>query len=133
MSGPSDKGRFSRRSVAIGGGIAVALGLTAVGVTVPHLFAKRYKPSPYDDLFAKLVDRDAAVKLGRAALESRARSRALPIDYAGMARVLRGRLSRRSLTDVTASDLDQNKLAEAQGWVLPETLLLLSVLAASES
>ncbi len=114
--------------MTIGGGIAVALGLTAVGVTVPRLFGKHYRKSPYDDLLAQLIDRDAAAKVGKAALQG---GGIFP-DPADLARELRGRLERRSLADVTASDLDQSNLVEVRGWVLPQTLVLLSVLAAEQ-
>ncbi len=49
---------YSRRSVAVGGGIAAALGLTALGITMPRLFGRRYPQTPYDDLLAQLIDRD---------------------------------------------------------------------------
>ncbi len=119
----SERG-FSRRAVTIGGGIAVALGLTAIGVTVPHLFGKRYKPSPYDDLFAKLVDRETAAKVGHAA--------DVPRDAKGLATALRQRLNRRSVAQVTQADLAEGRLAEVKGWVLPQSLVLLCALAAAE-
>ena len=37
---------FSRRAVTIGGGIAAALGIAALGVTVPGLLHKRYRHTP---------------------------------------------------------------------------------------
>ena len=123
----SSKG-FSRRAVAIGGGIAAALGIAALGVTVPRLLGRRYRQSPYDDLFAQLVDRDEAVKVGRAMLDGGFR-----IDARTVGRDLRQRFERRNLDEVTDSDLAQGKLLEAQGWVLPESLALLCALAAEES
>jgi len=132
----SGKG-YSRRAVAIGGGIAAALGITALGVTVPRLLGHRYRQSAYDDLFAQLQDRDAAVRVGRATLNQR---HGLPPlgtgglqDSKALARALRQRLERRTLHEVTDSDLAQNSLAEVQGWVMPVTVVLLSVLAADES
>ena len=135
MSGSSQKnGGFSRRAVTIGGSIAAALGIAALGVSVPRWLAKNYAKSRYDDLFALLMDRESAVKVGHAAIETMETNGGpnhYPPDYAGLANDLRHRLSRRTLADVTASDLAEDKLLEVQGWVLPQTLVLLSVLAAS--
>jgi hypothetical protein len=124
----NEKG-FSRRSVAVGGGVAVALGLAAIGITVPRLRPRRYRSTPYDDLFAQLVDREAAVKVGNAAMDN---GTARPTT-SNLARELRQRFERRNLAEVTNSDLAQSKLSEVKGWVLPESLTLLCVLAAEES
>jgi hypothetical protein len=132
MSGPS----FSRRAVAIGGGIAAALGLTAIGITVPRLFGRRYRQTPYDDLLAQLVDREAAVKLGKVAYEKMGEISGIADLYPkapALASELRQRLERRTLAEVTRSDLATGRLVEIKGWVLPETMVLLSVLAALES
>jgi hypothetical protein len=123
----SEKG-FSRRSVAVGGGVALALGLGAVGITVSGLLTRRYRRTPYDDLFAQLIDREAAMKVGNAAMDSNA---ARPIA-ADLGKELRQRFERRTLAEVTNSDLAQGKLSEVKGWVLPESLTLLCVLAAEE-
>jgi hypothetical protein len=123
----SDRG-FSRRAVAIGGGIAAALGITALGVTVPRLLRQRYHQSPYDDLLAQLADRDAAVRVGHALIAS-GRS---PFDSKAVARDLRQRFERRDLGEVTDSDVAQGKLLEVQCWVLPESLALLCALAAAQ-
>ena len=130
----SEKG-LSRRAVTIGGSIAAALGIAALGLSVPRWLSKHYVKSQYDDLFALLVDRESAVKVGHAAMEAMETSGGpnhFPPDYAGLAKELRSSLARRTLADVTASDLAQDKLLEVHGWVLPQTLVLLSVLAAVE-
>jgi hypothetical protein len=129
MSGPG----YSRRAVAVGGGIAAALGLTALGVTMPRLLGHRYRRTPYDDLLAQLVDREAAVRLGQGVDEQIASypniDSRLP-EPAEMAKGLREYMRGRSLADVTKTELAQGKLIEVKGWVLPETLVLLSLLAA---
>jgi hypothetical protein len=124
----SEKG-FSRRAVAIGGGIAVALGLGAIGVTIPRLLSRHYRSSPYDDLLTQLVDRDAAVRVGNAAMDS---GTVRPAPQT-LAKDLRQRFERRTLAEVSNSDLAQSRLSEVKGWVLPESLTLLCVLAAEES
>jgi len=128
---------YTRRSVAIGGGIAVALGLAAIGVNAPRWLGRHYRASRYDDLLSRLVDRDAAVKVGKAAL--------LKIDaMSGIPEArkqylertipeLRRRLNRRTLTEAARSDVAEGALAEAAGWVLPESVLMLCVVAATET
>ncbi|HXC55117.1 MAG TPA: hypothetical protein VNU97_07470 [Rhizomicrobium sp.] len=138
MSGPSDKERgFSRRAVAIGGGIAAALGIGALGLTVPRLLGRHYRQSRYDDLLAQLVDREAAVRVGQAAIATiKSSARSAPPqgpDQKALAKVLRQRLERRTLAEVTDSDLAQGFLVEVQGWVMPITLVMLCMLAALES
>ncbi|MEJ1970615.1 MAG: hypothetical protein WDN03_18605 [Rhizomicrobium sp.] len=125
----SERRSFSRRAVTIGGGIALALGLGALGLSVPSLLRKRYRASAYDDLLDDLVDRDAAIKVGAA---FRAQTAAKPEPQA-LGKALRHRLERRTLADVTGSDLAQSRMLEVKGWVMPETLVLLSVLASEES
>ena len=133
----SERG-FSRRAVAIGGSIAAALGIAALGITVPRLFRHHYRESAYDDLFAQLVDRDAAVLVGRKAIEEHNQIPVVidhprPLDADEIAKTLRQRMDRRTLAEVTNSDLAESKLAEIAGWVLPQTVALLCVLAALES
>jgi hypothetical protein len=96
---------------------------------VPRLLARRYRSSPYDDLFAQLIDRDAAVKVGNAAMDNGTARPAV----ADLAKELRQRFERRTLAEVTNSDLAQGKLSEVDGWVMPESLALLCELAAEES
>ncbi len=127
----SERG-FSRRAVTIGGRITAALGIAALGVTVPRLLGRHYRQSAYDDLFAQLSDRDAAVRVGHAILDAAPKGGA-SFDVKAAARDLRQRLERRSLREVTDSDLAQSNLAEVAGWVMPSTLVLLCTLAARES
>ncbi|MBS0471245.1 MAG: hypothetical protein JSR60_09250 [Proteobacteria bacterium] len=111
----------TRRMVAIGGSITAALGLAALGLTVPRLLGHR--KTPYDDLLNQLTDRDAAIRLGRVS--------PAVIDKAEMAEALRQRLTHHSLQDVTAADVAAGRIVEVKGWVLPETLVELCSLAAS--
>ena len=121
--------RFSRRAVTIGGGIAAALGIAALGLSVPRWLGKHYAKSQYDDLFALLVDREAATKVGKPAAlyladDPRFTARMLAAE-------LRERFKGRTLAQVTAADIANGKITEAEGWVMPTTLWLLCVLAAS--
>ena len=96
-----------------------------MGFEAPRPFAPRYAPSPYDDLLAKLPDRDSAGRLGAAFL---AENKIFNADKS--ARALRQRLSARTLDSAMDSDLAQMRMTEVHGWVLPETLVILCALAA---
>lgn len=120
----ADNAWMARRPLLKGlfaaGGILVA---AAASFEVPRFFARHYPPTPFDDLFALLADRDSAARLGAVAVEKRMRPAAL-------AQLLRGRIGGHSLVTVLDGDLARAQLAEAHGWVLPETLVLLCALAA---
>lgn len=113
--------RYTRRSVAIGGGIAVALGLAAVGVNAPRWLRAK---TAYDDLLNQLIDRDAAATVGHAVIGT------ATFDTRDVATKLRQRIGTRALAEVAKEDLAQNRLIEAKGWVLPETVGMLCVVAA---
>jgi hypothetical protein len=114
---------LSRRTLLIGGGVAVVAGVAAV--EGPRLFRKRYAPSPYDDLLDKLDDRDACAQIGERALAGKAH-----FDADKVADTLRDRLHHRRLNRVMVEDAEQKRVAENAGWVMPETLSLLCALAA---
>ena len=116
--------RVSRRTMVAGGGIAAALGAAALGLTLPKWLGRRYAPTPYDDLLAELVDRDAAAQIGNVARAS------LPTFSAkAAARELRQRFEQRNLAEVLDADIKQGRLAEVGGWVLPDSLAQLCTLS----
>ena len=120
-----NQSRLSRRTVVAAGGIAVALGATALGLTLPQWLGRRYAPTPYDDLLATLVDRDQAARLGDVARS------ALPAFSArAAARELRQRFERRNLAEVLDADIREGRIAEIGGWLLPDSLAQLCTLAA---
>jgi len=119
--------RPSRRAVAIGGSIAVAIGLAAIGIEAPRLLERAYRKTPYDDLLGLLTDRSTAARLGRDA-----RAGIAGLDPKNVARDLRERLTQQSLGQVIDADIAQHRLAEVKGWVLPQSLANLSALAAIE-
>lgn len=92
----------------------------------PRLFERRYPPTPFDDLFAALPDRENAVRLG-AALTT---SAPLRLDARILAARLRSKIGGHSLALAIADDLAQGRLIEAQGWLVPDSLGQLCVLAA---
>ena len=111
--------------MVVGGGVAAALGAAALGLTLPRLFGRRYAPTPYDDLLAQLVDRDAAARVGAAV-----RAAEPNFNTKAAARELRQRFEQRNLAEVIDADIREGRVAEVSGWVLPELLAQLCTLAA---
>jgi hypothetical protein len=115
--------KITRRNAMLAGGGAAALVVLGVGGRL--LLHKRHAPSPYDDLLALLDDRDADAQIGEMVL-----GEVEEFEAADMANDMRARIAKRPLTAVIAEDATQNRLVEAGGWVLPETLGMLCALAA---
>lgn len=114
---------ITRRNALIGAGVAVAV--VGGGYEATRLFSKRHAPSPYDDLLAKIGDRDAGAQIGEAVLAD-----FREFDAKTTAAGLRAKLSKNDLATVVQQDAAAGRLLEAKGWVLPETLGLLCALAA---
>jgi hypothetical protein len=120
------KAQIGRRRLLEGLVATAAIAVAAAAVfEAPRLFAPRYAPSPFDDLLAKLPDRESAVRLGAAFLAGRKN-----FDAQGTATGLRKRLAATSLATAMNNDLRESRMIEAHGWVLPETLGDLCALAA---
>jgi hypothetical protein len=117
--------RVSRRTMILGGGVAAALGATALGLTLPKLLRRHYPPTSYDDLLQRLTDRDAAARVGQAVRESGG-----GFDETKAARQLRQRFEQRDLAEVMDADTAEGRVAEAGGWVMPQSLVELCALAA---
>jgi len=99
-------------------GVAVAAGL----YRFTDLFVKHYPPTPYDDLLARLTDREEAAKLGAQMPGS--------FDLAGQSARLRSIFRNQDLAAAAHADIAAGHMVEVGGWVLPETVALLAVLAA---
>jgi hypothetical protein len=103
--------------------VAAASAALAAGLyRLSGLFAKHYPPTPYDDVLAALVDREHAAKLG--ALVSGA-----PAPQA-LAAKLRPILKSNTLAGAATADIAASRLVEVGGWLVPESIALLSALAA---
>ena len=110
-----------RRSLIAGvaaAGAAVAAGL----YRFTDLFVKHYAPTPYDDVLAALVDREQAVRFG--ALVGSAP------DAKSLAAKLRLVLKSAGLNAAAKADAMTGRIMEVDGWVVPESVALLSALAA---
>jgi hypothetical protein len=111
-----------RRRTVIGS-VAVAGAAVAAGLyRFTDLFAKHYPPTPYDDVLSVLVDREEAARFG-------ALVRAAPAPGALAAR-LRAILKPNGLAGAVGADIAAGRLAEVDGWVVPQSVALLSALAA---
>jgi hypothetical protein len=124
----ADKTTIARRPVLSGLlGLVALAGIAALEAPrlFPNLFARRYPPSPFDDLLALLPDRESAIRVGAVLGGAWPRT-----DGRRIASRLRRKMGGHSLALAIAGDLAQNRLVEAQGWLLPESLGELCALAA---
>ena len=111
---------MKRRTVI--GGAVMAAGAAAAGLyRFTDIFVKHYAPTPYDDVLAQLVDRQEAVKLG-----ARMTGAGTP---AALAAQLRGTL-KDGLAAAVAADAAAGRVVEADGWVVPQSVARLAMLAA---
>ena len=112
---------MKRRSL-IAGVAAAGVVLTTGLYRFTDLFVRHYPPTPYDDLLGQLSDRGQAAKLG-------ARVQGTS-DVQSQAARLRVAMQRRTLTDAATADIAAGRMVEVDGWVLPQTVVWLSALAA---
>ncbi len=98
-------------------GVAVTAGL----YRFTDLFMKHYAPTPYDDLLMRLIDRGEAAKLGARVTG--------PFNITAQSARLRATLRGQDLAAAANADIAAGHLVEVEGWVLPETVVLLSALA----
>jgi hypothetical protein len=113
---------MNRRSV-MAGLAAIVVAAAGGAAWKLHLFKKHYAPTPYDDLLNQIVDRDAASRLGAAVVQTRP-----DLNAPTLAQKLRQ--SANTLAGRAARDASQNRLIEAGGWIVPESVGLYSALAA---
>jgi hypothetical protein len=104
-------------------GVAAAGAAVAAGLyRFTDLFVKHYPPTPYDDVLAALADREQAARFGAAM--------AGPADAKSLAEKLRPLLKSGGLGEAADADIAANRLVEVGGWVVPQSVALLSALAA---
>ena len=105
-------------AAALAAGAAVTAGL----YRFTDLFVKHYAPTSYDDLLTRLTDREQAAKLGTQ-LKG-------PFDIASQSARLRDTFRKQDLAAAANADIATGRLVEVGVWELPETVALLSALAA---
>jgi hypothetical protein len=111
----------SRRVVGFGAAAVALVGAGTIGVR--RIFGPWYAPTPYDDLLHQIVDREPAALFGAEAAKAMPR-----LDVAALAAKLRQPGFR--LKDRARGDAEAGRVAEAAGWLVPESVALYSVLAA---
>ncbi|HEU0094914.1 MAG TPA: hypothetical protein VFQ52_00560 [Rhizomicrobium sp.] len=89
------------------------------------IFVKHYPPTPYDDVLARLEDREQAAQLGAAALKQQP-----DFDIAASAQRLRVALEHGSFREVVLADAETGRVQLVDGWVLPQSVVVLSAIAA---
>ena len=114
-----------RRGLIAGAALLVAGG---VALGWKKIFARHYPPTPYDDVLARLDDREWAARFGATV------RMAMPgfAPAAGAAR-LRTLLGQEGLAPAAARDLAAGRVVEAGGWIVPECVALIAALAASQA
>lgn len=117
------KDLLTRRNILIGAGGAVVLAGGAFEAT--RLMGNRHAPTPFDDLLNRLEDRDSSIEIGKSVL-----AEGEEFDAKTVAATLRARLGKATLAQAAVEDSAANRLLEAGGWVLPESVALLCALAA---
>ncbi len=118
--------KITRRPLLVGLLSALGLGIAGgIAYELPRLMRRRYPPTPFDDLLSQLDDRDNAAKLGAAVIAEEP-----AFDAKAVAQALRMKIGKRPLDRAVDQDIVHGRLVEVQGWVLPETLALVSAIAA---
>jgi len=104
-------------------GVAAAGAVVAAGLyRFTDLFVKHYAPTQYDDVLGELTDREQAARFGASVPGT--------LDAKGLAAKLRPVLKSGGLGAAAKADIAVERLIEVDGWVVPESVALLSALAA---
>jgi hypothetical protein len=102
----------------VAAGVAVTTGL----YRFTDLFVKHYAPTPYDDVLAALVDREQAARFGLSVPAA--------MDAKSLAGKLRTIFKSGGLITAAKADAVAGRVMEADGWIVPQSVALLSALAA---
>jgi hypothetical protein len=89
------------------------------------IFVKHYPPTPYDDVLVRLTDRAQAARFGAAVLRGQP-----GFEARAAAAQLRAAFGSGGLSVAATIDAVNGRLVEADGWIVPQSVALLSALAA---
>jgi hypothetical protein len=120
--------KITRRSMTIGGAVAIGAAVVAGGIFEIPKFIKRRARGHYADLVNRLDDPEQAAIVGKAVHMDRPDGTTPSLEDAAAS--VRLELKARSLPDLLARDVVSGELMEAGGWVLPATLAKLCSMAA---
>lgn len=110
-----------RRRGILAGLVVVAAAAAGSAAWKFRLFAKRYPPTPYDDLLSQIEDRAPAIVFGQAARKSQP-------GAAQLAAALRR--DGRTLSARAAIEPGEAQITEVAGWVVPLSVAQYAALAA---
>ncbi|MBV9548816.1 MAG: hypothetical protein JO256_03985 [Alphaproteobacteria bacterium] len=117
---------MKRRNLLAGASAFVIVVAASGPLLKRRFFRKRYSPTPYDDVLNKLDDREWAAQFGETALK------ALPdFNPERVVAQLRGQLGQKSLQMVAQYEAEAGQLVEAEGWLVPQSVVLIAALAKS--
>jgi CRISPR/Cas system CMR subunit Cmr4 (Cas7 group RAMP superfamily) len=111
-----------KRRNMIAGVVAAGAAVTAGLYRFTDLFVKHYPASPYDDVLVHLTDREQAARLGAHVTG--------PFDIKSQATRLRLMFQGQTFASAATADIATGRMVEVSGWLLPQTVVALSVLAA---
>ena len=115
---------MKRRTLLLGGTI-LAVAAAGSAAWKLRLFRKHYPPTPFDDVLARMDDREWAAKFGASV------QKILPErSPAAIAARLRARLGNKNLQSVALADAEDGRLMTVDGWLVPESVALMAALAA---
>jgi hypothetical protein len=117
---------MKRRMLLLGSGAVLATAAGGAFAWKLRLFGPHYPPTPYDDVLNRLDDREWMRRFGVQAMKTMPEASA----DAAAAR-LRTLLGSGTLQQAALRDAEQGRLAEAAGWLVPESVALMAALAAS--
>lgn len=115
---------MKRRAILLGLSAAMAAALGSL-YRFTDLIVRHYPPSPYDDVFQELENRQEAARLGKVWL-----SDFHSFNAAKAAEALRNNLRAGSLAFIALNELQEGKLIQIDGWIVPESVALMCALAA---
>jgi len=120
--------KITRRSVTIGGAVAIGAAIVAGGIFEIPKFIRRRARGHYADLVNRLDDPGQAALVGKAVETGRPDGTTPSLEDS--AANIRLELKGQALPDLLARDVASGELTEAGGWVLPATLATLCSMAA---
>ena len=120
--------KITRRSMTVGGAVAIGAAIVAGGIFEIPKFIKRRARGHYADLVNLLNDPEQAAIVGKTVHFDRPDGTTSSLEDAASA--LRLELNGHALSDRLSREITSGELTEANGWVMPTTLATLCSMAA---
>jgi hypothetical protein len=121
--------KLSRRTMALGGALAVSAAIAAAGFLDFPRLARRRAHGPYAEIVNKLSNPALAATVGRTIKQNP--SGAAPVSTRAAASDLAARLANHSISELMANDASAiERIVEADRWAIPLALAEICALAA---